>query len=286
MKPAPFDYHRPEDLQGALALLGTHDGASIIAGGQSLVPMMNYRLAQPEHLIDINRLSELDYIRDDGDTIRIGALARHAMIQSSPVIAKTVPLMAHAYEWIAHKAVRNRGTLCGNLCHADPASEMPAIAQVLDASLVLARDGSTRDVAATDFFVGTYETLRNEDEMLVEVRIPKPAPGSGWGFEEVSMRKGDFAWAAIACMLRVNGRALTDVRVAAAGVGVAAMRLRDIEDALSGQSPSADLFEAVATAAADALEPSGSGAVTADYKRDLVRALVPRALAAAVDRAS
>ncbi|MGZ2256371.1 FAD binding domain-containing protein [Roseobacter sp. A03A-229] len=286
MKPAPFDYHRPEDLQGALALLGAHDSASIIAGGQSLVPMMNYRLAQPEHLIDINRLSELDYIRDNGDTIAIGALARHAVIQSSPLIAKTVPLMAHAYEWIAHKAVRNRGTLCGNLCHADPASEMPAIAQVLDASLVLARDGSTRDVAATDFFVGTYETLRDDDEMLVEVRIPKPAPRSGWGFEEVSMRKGDFAWAAIACMLRVDGGALTDVRIAAAGVGVAAMRLRDIEDALSGQAPSADLFEAVAATAADALEPSGSGAVTADYKRDLVRALVPRALAAAVDRAS
>lgn len=286
MKPAPFDYHRPEDLQGALALLGTYEGASIIAGGQSLVPMMNYRLAQPDHLIDINRLSELDYIRDEDDCIVIGALARHKAVESSALISQHLPLVSHAYEWIAHSAVRNRGTLCGNLCHADPASEMPAIVQVLEATLVLASAAGTREVAATDFFVGTYETLRNEDEMLVEVRIPKPAIGTGWGFEEVSMRKGDFAWTAAACTLRLDGGVLQDVRVAAAGVGASAMRLRGVETALAGQTPSERLFEEVAEVEAVALEPFGSTSVSADYKRDLCRALVPRVLNAAIERAS
>ncbi|MEM1075033.1 MAG: xanthine dehydrogenase family protein subunit M [Pseudomonadota bacterium] len=286
MKPAPFDYHRPEDLQGALSLLSTHDGASIIAGGQSLVPMMNYRLAQPDHLIDINRLSELDYIREEGDCIVIGALARHHKIQSSPLVSRHIPLVTYAYEWIAHRAVRNRGTLCGNLCHADPASEMPAIVQILEATMVLAREGSTREVAATDFFVGTYETLRQEDEMLVEVRIPKPATDTLWGFEEVSMRKGDFAWTAVACNMRVQAGILQDVRIAAAGVGASAIRLRNVETALTGHAPSAILFEEAATAAASVLEPFGSASVSAEYKRDLMRALVPRVLNAAIEHAS
>ncbi len=286
MKPAPFDYHRPDDLKGALALLASHDGATILAGGQSLVPMMNYRLAQPDHLVDINHLSELDYIREDESQIVIGALARHRAVQSSPVVAQHLPLVTHAYEWIAHKAVRNRGTLCGNLCHADPASEMPAIVQVLEASMVLARDGATREVSATEFFVGTYETLRDDDEMLVEVRIPKPAYGTGWGFEEVSMRKGDFAWTAIVCTVRLGSGKLEDVSIAAAGVGAAAMRLGEIETMLTGQAPTRELFEEAAATASKSIDPYGSAAVTADYKRDLVCALLPRALASAVDRAS
>ncbi|MGC3938719.1 FAD binding domain-containing protein [Roseobacter sp. EG26] len=286
MKPAPFDYHRPEDLQSALSLLGTHTDASIIAGGQSLVPMMNYRLAQPEHLIDINRLSELDYIREDGDQITIGALARHDAIHASELIAEHMPLISHAYEWIAHKAVRNRGTLCGNLCHADPASEMPAIIQVLEATLILARNGSSREVPAKEFFVGTYDTVCEEDEMLVELRIPKPTAGTGWGFEEVSMRKGDFAWAAVVCLLRVENGRLDDVRIAVSGAAETALRLPGLEVALAGQAPSSDIFENAATKAADALAPFGSATVSADYKRDLVRALLPRVLSAATARAS
>lgn len=285
MKPAPFDYHRPGDLQGVLALLATHDGASIIAGGQSLVPMMNYRLAQPDHLIDINRVAGLDYIREEGDALVIGALARHHAVHASPLVAQHLPLVAHAYEWIAHRAVRNRGTLCGNLCHADPASEMPAIMQVLEAQMVLARDGSKREVPAVGYFVGPYETQRDDDEMLVEVRIPKSARGTGWGFEEVSMRKGDYAWAAVACTLRVVDGALADVRVAAAGVDDAALRLTSLEAALTGQAPAAGLFQDAAGEAAAGLDPPASAAVTSEYKRDLVRALVPRVLAAAVDRA-
>ncbi|MFK7881720.1 FAD binding domain-containing protein [Roseobacter sp.] len=284
MKPAAFEYHRPVDLQSALALLSQHEEASVLAGGQSLVPMMNYRLAQPDHLVDINRIAELDFIREEGDEIVIGALARHATIQSSPLIAERLPLIAHSYEWIAHAAVRNRGTLCGNLCHADPASEMPALMQVLEAEMVLASAHGRRQVPAVNFFTGTYETARAAGEMLVEVRIRKPATGSGWGFEEVSMRKGDFAWVAIGCMLRVDSGVLTDLRISAAGVGDCAQRLSAMEQALQGQVPCADLFESAAQDAAAALDPLETASVSAAYRRDLVCALTPRALNAAVAR--
>ncbi|WP_300062867.1 xanthine dehydrogenase family protein subunit M [uncultured Roseobacter sp.] len=286
MKPAAFEYHRPDDLQSALALLKEHADASVLAGGQSLVPMMNYRLAQPEHLVDINRIVDLDYVREDGAKVAIGALARHNAVKSAPLIAQHLPLIAHAYEWVAHAAVRNRGTLCGNLCHADPASEMPAIMQILDAEMVLTSSDGTRLVPATEFFTGTYETVRVSGEMLTEVRIPKPPADSGWGFEEVSMRKGDFAWAAVACMLRVDNGKIADLRIAAAGVGDSAQRLTGMETTLNGQTPLVERFEVAAREAAAELDPPETASVSAAYRRDLICALAPRALNAAVSRAT
>lgn len=285
MKPSAFQYERPTDLQAALALLASGDDARILAGGQSLVPMMNYRLAQPECLIDINQLSELDYIRDDGDVIAIGALARHAAIKSSDLIKAHLPIIAEAYDWIAHAAVRNRGTLCGNLCHADAASEMPAIMQILEAELVLSKVGSARTVSATDFFLGTYETAIAADEILTEVRIPKSAAGTGWGFEEVAMRRGDYAWCTVVATLQISDGKIAAPRIALAGVNDCATRLGDAELALTGQSPDAALFAAVSDAVADAVTPGETAAAGAEYKRDLVRALLPRVLGAAVARA-
>lgn len=281
MKPSAFHYERPENLQAALALLATGGDARILAGGQSLVPMMNYRLAQPACLIDINRVSELDYIRDEGDVIAIGALARHRAIKSSDLIKAHVPIVAEAYDWIAHAAVRNRGTLAGNLCHADAASEMPAIMQILEAELVLSKVGTTRTLPATDFFVGTYETAITEDEMLTEVRIPKPADGTGWGFEEVAMRRGDYAWCTVVATLQISDGTITAPRIAIAGVNDCATRLGAAEDALSGQKPDASLFATIAQDVADAATP----AENATYKRDLIRALLPRVLNDAVARA-
>ncbi|WP_299826609.1 xanthine dehydrogenase family protein subunit M [uncultured Roseobacter sp.] len=281
MKPSAFHYERPTDLQAALALLASGEDARILAGGQSLVPMMNYRLAQPACLIDINRVSDLDYIRDDGDVIAIGALARHGAIKSSDLIKAHLPIVAEAYDWIAHAAVRNRGTLCGNLCHADAASEMPAIMQILEAELVLAKVGTTRTIAATEFFVGTYETAIAEDEMLTEVRIPKPAAGTGWGFEEVAMRRGDYAWCTVVATLEISDGNIVAPRVAIAGVNDCAARLGAVEGALTGKTPDASLFAEVAAAAADAATPTENAA----YKRDLIRALLPRVLNDAVERA-
>lgn len=285
MKPSAFHYERPTNLQAALSLLAAGEDSRILAGGQSLVPMMNYRLAQPECLIDINQVSELDYIRDDGDRIAIGALARHAQIKSSELINAHVPIIAEAYNWIAHAAVRNRGTLCGNLCHADAASEMPAIMQILEAELVLSKVGTSRVVAARDFFLGMYETAIAPDEILTEVRIPKPTDKTGWGFEEVAMRRGDYAWCTVVVTLQVKDGKIEVPRIAVAGVGDCATRLGDAEASLTGQSPDASLFAQIADAAASAASPGESAAANADYKRDLIRALVPRVLDEAVARA-
>jgi aerobic carbon-monoxide dehydrogenase medium subunit len=285
MKPAPFDYDRPTDIEAVLTILAEDGDARILAGGQSLLPMMNFRIAQPSRLIDINRIPGLDYIRDAGGHIAIGALARHNSVKSANLIGEHAPLVAAAYDWIAHHAVRNRGTLCGNLCHADPASEMPAVMQVLNAEMVVRSAKAQRAIPATAFFTSIYETALAPSEMLVEVRIPKAEPGTGWGFEEVSMRRGDFAWATVAATLRLSAGRLVDVRIALAGVGERALRVGTAETALNGQKPGDALFAQVANAAASAINPPETVSVSADYRRDLVRALLPRVLKAAVARA-
>ena len=189
MKPAAFAYERPSSIAAALDLLALDDiETRILAGGQSLVAMMNLRFARPARLIDINRLPDLNYIRREGDELAIGALARHADIKASALVAQCCPLMHIAYEWVAHGTVRNRGTLCGNLCHADPASEMPAVALAVGATMVLRSKSGERRVAAADFFQGLYSTATRSDEMLVEVRVPVAPAGQKAGFAEVSMR--------------------------------------------------------------------------------------------------
>ena len=282
MKPAPFEYERPDALAAVLALLANNDPETkILAGGQSLVPMMNFRLAKPGRLIDINRLTGLDYIRLEGNEIAIGALARHADVKDSALVAKHVPLMHAAYEWIAHAAVRNRGTLCGNLCHCDPASEMPAIMLVCGATMVLQSKSSTRRVAAADFFLGMYETATKPDEMLVEVRVPGATAGQSFGFEEVSMRKGDYAWAVVACLATVTNGQFTQVTVAAAGIDSRAIRLPSAEQAAVGKAATQAVCDTAGQAAYDAVEPFGDVANSAQYRRDLIRALVSRTLAQA-----
>lgn len=285
MKPAAFEYLRPDDLSTALTLLSEHEDTRILAGGQSLVPMMNTRLARPSRIVDINRIPELDYIRETGDTIAIGALARHADVKSSPLIAAHLPVMVAAYEWVAHAAIRNRGTLCGNLCHADPASEMPAVTQVLGAEMVLNRASGTRRVPATDFFTGLYEVAAAPEEMLTELRIPKPLSGTGWGFEEASMRKGDFAWVTVVAMLRLADGRIAAPAVAATGLGERSVRLEVVERALDGAAPDAARVEALAREVAATLDPPSSPSIDPQYRRDLFATLLPRVIAAAVRRA-
>ncbi|GMG85188.1 xanthine dehydrogenase family protein subunit M [Paralimibaculum aggregatum] len=285
MKPAAFDYERPNDLAAALELLSCEEDTRILAGGQSLVPMMNARLARPKRLVDINRLPDLDYIRDEGTHVAIGALARHRDVKSSRLVRDHLPVIPAAYEWVAHAAVRNRGTLCGNLCHADPASEMPALMLLLGAEMVLTQASGTRIVAASDFFLGLYETAAGPGEMLTEVRIPKPARDTGWGFEEVGMRKADFAWATCAATMRLDGGRIAAPAAAVAGVGDRATRLAELEAAIEGQAPSDSLFADVAREVAVSLDPPSSVGVDAQYRRDLVGTLLPRALAAAARRA-
>jgi aerobic carbon-monoxide dehydrogenase medium subunit len=282
MKPAAFAYERPSSVAAALNLLAQDDeGTKIIAGGQSLVPMMNLRLAKPGRLIDINRLPDLNYIRRDGDEIAIGALARHADVKASALVAQACPLMHMGYEWVAHHAVRNRGTLCGNLCHADPASEMPAVALAVGATMVLCSKKGERRVAAADFFQGLYTTAARADELLMEVRVPVAPPGQKAGFAEVSMRKGDFAWALAAVLLTVADGKIKQVAIACAGVSDRACRLPSVEQAITGQPADTNTFARAGELARAAVSPYGDAATSAEYRKDLVRVLVGRALAGA-----
>ena len=287
MKPAAFDYERPATLNAALNLLKDNGGRSkIIAGGQSLVPMMNFRVVRPDRLIDINRLAELEYHRIEGSELVIGALCRHSALKESKLVKQACPLMHAAYEWVAHGPVRNRGTLCGNLCHADPASEMPAVVLAANAVMVLRSSAAKRDVPARQFFVGQYETATADDEILVEVRIPVAPTSQGWGFHEVNVRKGDFAIVAAAATLQIEKGKVREASIGLAGVGSHATRLPQAEKGLFGKTADdAALREAAATCAAT-VNPTSDIHGSAEYRRDLSKALVYRALRDARDRCS
>jgi aerobic carbon-monoxide dehydrogenase medium subunit len=279
MKPAAFNYERPLTMVAVLDLLAKGDSdTKILAGGQSLISMMNFRLAKPERLIDINRLPDLNYIRREGNEIAIGALARHNDVKESAIVKTDCPLMSAAYEWVAHGAVRNRGTLCGNLCHSDPASEMPAVMLAVKATMVVRSKSKERRIAAADFFLGMYETAVKPDEMLVEVRVPISPAGQRFGFEEVSMRKGDYAWVVIACLVSVKAEKIAEVAISAAGIGACAVRLKEVESAIVGKPATAETIDLAGRIAYETTHPFGDVANSAEYRRDLVRALVVRTL--------
>ncbi len=285
MKPPPFRYEKPTSVEGLLATLAEQgDGAKILAGGQSLVPMMNLRLVYPEVLLDINGLSELDYLRLEDGMLRIGALTRHNTLRDSDLLAERCPLAAAAYRHVAHATIRNRGTLGGNLSHADPASEMPAVMLCLEASLVLRSNAGERSVAASDFFQGALTTALQSHELLTEIRIPLAAAGTGWSFQEVSPRKGDFALAAVAATLQVSNGLCQRVRIAHAGVEDRAARAGSAEAGIEGHAPGEELFAAAADEAARAVDPTESYHADGDHKRDLLRALIKRALSEAHGR--
>lgn len=287
MKPPPFEYFRPDTIEAAITLLAEANGeAKLLAGGQSLVPMMNFRLASPRQLIDVNRIPGHDYIRREGDELVIGFLARHEDIRRSPLVSELCPLVAGAYEFVAHGPVRNRGTLCGNLCHADPASEMPAVMLACDASLDVRGPSGARRIAAKDFFLGLYETATRDDELLAAVRIPVAPARQGWGFREVSTRKGDFAFVAVGALVSLQGERITSVRLAAAGVGDRAVRLHGAELGLLGQVAGDEAFHRAGAAASAAVTPPGDHMASAHYRRELIDVLTRRALADAASRAT
>ncbi len=284
MKPAPFDYVRPLTVDAALQALADHkDGeAKVLAGGQSLIPMMNYRVAQPSLLIDINQLQELNYIEVRGDVIAIGAITRHAAVKSNELIRENAPLIAEAYEHVAHATIRNRGTLGGNLVHADPASEMPAVMCALGAQVVLRSKTGKREVNANDFFLGPLMTAIEPDELLVEIQIPIQTPGEGYAFEEVSLRKGDFAIAAVAAIVAMKNGTCTKAVLCAAGISDRAVRIDSVEQQLIGSALSQTDFERAADAFVAAIDFSATASITAEYRLDLTHALILRSLSHAV----
>jgi aerobic carbon-monoxide dehydrogenase medium subunit len=285
MKPAVFRYYDPASLDDALSLLadwGTD--ARVLAGGQTLGPMLNLRVVSPGAIIDINQVRALDYRRVTSDGLAIGALTRQAALEDDPSFASNQPLVAAAIPFIAHRAIRNRGTVGGTLAHADPAAEWGGIALALDATMALRRRSSgERTVPAREFFHSIIETAIEPDEMLVEVRLPHWPTGAGFSFQEFSRRHGDFAIAGIACVISPGADgASRDVRLAAFGVGATAVRLSAAEELLKGERPAQALIEEGARRAAQEVEPLTDRQGSAEYRRHLVRILVERALREAV----
>ncbi len=285
MKPPPFEYQRCASVEEAVALLAQHGAdAKLLAGGQSLMPMLNFRLLRPALLVDVGRIAALEAIVEDAGGMTIGALARHRMLETDRCIAARFPVLAHAMTHVAHLAVRNRGTIGGSLAHADPAAELPMMALLLDATLTLRRAGDAREVPAAAFFLGSLTTTLEPEEMLTAVRLPFLPPGTGWGFEEAAPRAGDFATAAASCVLTRRGATVTMARIALMGVHETPLRVPAAETALVGQGP--DAFAAAARIARDAVEPNSDLRASAALRRHLVEVQVGRVLAAAWARAT
>jgi len=287
MKPPAFDYVVADSVEMAAAALAAAGGdGKIIAGGQSLVPMLNFRLLRPSVLVDINRIGGLAFIDETGSAIRIGALTRHFALETSPVVARHLPVLSCAMTHVAHLAIRNRGTIGGSLAHADPAAELPMLALLLDAELRIASSSSRRTIAARDFFLGTMTVDLAADEILTEVVLPKLPAKTGWGFEELTRRHGDFALAAAASTLTVSEGVIARARLALMGVGATALRATEAEALLVGRALDLNLTAPVVDAVRAAIEPETDLHASSDYRRHLAGVLAGRAVAAAWRRAN
>jgi len=280
MKPAAFVRHVPKTLDEAVRILAEvapMDGR-VLAGGQSLVPIMAFRLAKPAYLVDINEVAGLDRITSDGTTLNIGACVRHAAFHKPVVDGPLGALLAAVVRHIAHYPIRMRGTFCGSLAHADPASEWCLVAATLDAAMIAVSTRGERRIAAKDFFAGIMSTALAEDELLARVEIPLLPAGTKFGFNEFSRRAGDFAMSAGLVTYRLEGGKIAGARVGVGGAEPHPRRIPEAESALDGKAPADGAFRAAAEAAANAVEAMEDHQTTAEYRRDLVRAVVRRAL--------
>ncbi len=283
--PAPFEYERATSVEGAIAALErVGSDARIIAGGHSLLPMMKLRLASPEHLIDINDLAELSYIREQDGEIRIGALTRHVDLLKSELLAQRFPLFADAETVIADPVVRNRGTIGGSLCQADAAEDLSAVCSAVKAQVVIRGANGEKVVGMEDFHVGPFTTAVGAGEMLIEVRLPV-RPGAGSGHEKVERRAGDWAIAAASAALWIDGGTINDVGIALSAVGVTTIHLTRAEELLRGKPPSDELFAQAGEIASEDCSPSADGRGPIDYKRHLAGVLTQRALRRSTARA-
>jgi carbon-monoxide dehydrogenase medium subunit len=280
MKPAPFEYHAPRTVDEAVALLSEvapHDGR-VLAGGQSLVPIMAFRLARPTHLVDINGVEALRRLAVEGDRLCIGAGVRHSAFHRPVIEGPLGKLLSAVVRHIAHYPIRTRGTFCGSVAHADPASEWCTVCAALDAEIVARSVRGTRTIPAREFFTGIMTTALAEDELLTEVRLPLLAPATRFGFYEFNRRAGDFALAMALAVYRVENGRMSEPRLAVGGAETHARRMAQAEQALAGRAPAAASFAAAAERAAEAVDPMEDAQTSAEYRRDLVRTVARRAL--------
>jgi len=286
VKPADFEYHRPREISEALALLrDIGDDGKILAGGQSLMPMMNFRLAQPAHLIDINFIAGLDYIRSENGAVKIGCLARQARVLDDPLIRQHCPLLAAALAHVGYDQTRNRGTICGSLAHADPAAELPAVLLALDGSVTVGNSTRKRELSARELFQSYLTTAIASDELLIEASFPEQPAHSGSSFIEFARRFGDFAIVGVAVSLTLTGKEIHEARIALTGVSDTPWRERKVEEILIGKTAAPELFDRAAGAIATAIEPSSDIHGSATYRRTLAKVLTRRALTDAWNKA-
>jgi CO/xanthine dehydrogenase FAD-binding subunit len=287
VKPAPFEYFQPSSLEEAVATMAAQAGdTKALAGGQSLVPAMNFRIAQPAVLVDLNGVSELDGIEAKDGELRIGALTRQRTLERSAVVREWAPLLGDAMPFVAHVPIRTRGTLGGSLAHADPAAELPAVMLALDAVIEVRSQPGPRAIPAREFFTGLYATALAPDELITAVTIPRER-ALGWAVDEVARRHGDFALAGAAAVVRLDAAdRIADARIALFGVHERAVLAETAMRTIAGQPPSAEAIEAVANAAAsEDADPASDIHASSAYRRHLARVLVRRVLTRAIDRA-
>jgi len=279
VKPAKFDYHAPTSLDDAVALLQRYGGdAKILAGGQSLMPLLNFRLSRPAALVDLNRIASLAYIREENGQVRLGAMTRQRTIEFSPVVARRLPLLSEATKWVGHLPIRTRGTIGGSIAHADPSAEYPAVLTALEGEVVARGPKGERVVKAKDLFLTYLTTSLESDEVISEIRLPVMPVGAGFALEEFARRHGDFAIVAIAAMVVRDAARCKQARLATAGAGPVPVRLRAAEEILERDGVTDAAIDAAARRAAELVSPDSDIHASADYRRHLTMVLTRRAL--------
>jgi len=286
MIPGEFNYHSPSTLQEAVALLVQHgDEAKLLAGGQSLIPAMRFRLAMPETLIDLNNIADLGYVREENGHLAIGAMTRESALEESSIVQSKYALLADAAEVIADPVVRNMATVGGNIAHADPANDHPAVMLAYGAEVVAQGPNGRRTIPIDDFFVDLFEQSLADNESLTEIRIPTPGANSGGAYVKMERKVGDYAISAAAVQLTMDGSTCTAARIGLTNVSAVPMRATNAEQALIGQTLTDNVIEAAGKAAAAECDPSADLRGSADYKRDITRVLTKRAIRKAMERA-
>jgi CO/xanthine dehydrogenase FAD-binding subunit len=288
MKPAPFEYHAPDSTEEALFLLHNYGGdAKLLAGGQSLVPAMNFRVVQPSVLVDLNRLKELDYVRGDGQSVRVGAMTRERTLEFDPLISERFPLLAEAMPHVAHPQIRNRGTLGGSLAHADPAAELPVIMMALGARLKAQNTDAERWIDVENFFSGMFTIDLAPDEMLMEIELPPQPPRTGWSFMEVAPRAGDYALMGVAALVTLDeSNVCTQARLVYLNAGDGPVIAKETAQRLQGESLNDELIDSAAALVSEQeVNPFGNIHASAEYQRHLANVLTKKALKTAVKRA-
>jgi aerobic carbon-monoxide dehydrogenase medium subunit len=287
VKPAKFEYHAPASIEEALAILGRYDGeARVLAGGQSLVPMMNFRLATPSAIVDLNRIDGLANVEEDGEVIRIGSMTRQRRLEFEPLISSKLPLLREALRWVGHLPTRSRGTIGGSIAHADPAAEIPMVLQALEGEVVAHGPQGERRIPAQDLFHAALTTSLSPLEIITEVRFPAMPARAAYAVEEFARRKGDFAIAAVAVMLMRDGERCIKARLATAGVGPASIRLREAEAVLEQKGLSEDAIAEAADKAKAQVDPVADLNGSAEYRRHLTGVLASRAIVKAIASAA